>query len=90
MRVVLTRRAQSNLTAIRAYIRKDNPAAATRVAAASATTCHRLQYLPDRGRPGAVAGAREIVAFWPYVIVYQIEGDIVYILRIRHGSQAHE
>lgn len=31
-----------------------------------------IEYLPERGRPGLVPGTRELVALWPYVIVYRI------------------
>ncbi|WP_238578719.1 type II toxin-antitoxin system RelE/ParE family toxin [Inquilinus limosus] len=50
-------------------------------------TCDRLEYLPERGRPGIVAGTRELTAFWPYVIVYRITPAAVEIIRIWHGAQ---
>lgn len=45
-----------------------------------------LTELPERGRPAAT-GRREVVSIWPYVIRYQVIGDRVVILRVRHGSQ---
>jgi plasmid stabilization system protein ParE len=49
--------------------------------------CDRLEHLPERGRPGLVAGTRELVALWPYVIVYRVFEDSVEVIRIWHGAQ---
>jgi plasmid stabilization system protein ParE len=49
--------------------------------------CDRLEYLPERGRPGLVQGTREITAIWPYVIVYRITPHAVEIVRVWHGAQ---
>jgi addiction module RelE/StbE family toxin len=88
MRVILTRAALSDLAAIRKYIGRQNPAAASRIAIQLVATCDRLEHLPERGRPGLVPGTRELVAMWPYVIVYRVHADKVRVLRIWHGAQA--
>jgi plasmid stabilization system protein ParE len=87
MPVRYTRTALQNLAAIRAYIGTDNPAAANRIAVQIVAACDRLEYLPERGRPGLKPGTRELVAIWPYVIVYRIRSDVVEILNIWHGAQ---
>ncbi|MBF0561403.1 MAG: type II toxin-antitoxin system RelE/ParE family toxin [Alphaproteobacteria bacterium] len=87
MPVIYTRAAIRNLAAIRAYIGSRNPAAANRIAVQIVAACDRLEYLPERGRPGLKAGTREIVALWPYVIVYRINLATVEILNIWHGAQ---
>ncbi len=79
--------ALEDLAAIRSYIGDRNPAAASRVAVALVAACDRLEYLPERGRPGLVAGTREITVLWPYVIVYRIAAATVEIVRIWHGAQ---
>ncbi|AWK87393.1 type II toxin-antitoxin system RelE/ParE family toxin [Azospirillum thermophilum] len=90
MRIVVTRAAQRDLATIRAYIGERNPAAASRIAVQILSACDRLEYLPERGRPGLVPGTREIMTIWPYVIVYRITPAAVEILRIWHGAQDRE
>jgi len=47
-----------------------------------------LRTFPNRGRAGKKAGTREFVmASLPYVVVYQVGGDLVYVVRILHGAQ---
>lgn len=49
--------------------------------------CDRLEHLPERGRPDVVPGTRELVALWPYVVVYRVSAGVVEVLRIWHGAQ---
>jgi addiction module RelE/StbE family toxin len=43
---------------------------------------------PSRGRPGKRAGTRELVlAPLPYIVVYTVRGDVVFVVRILHGAQ---
>ena len=86
MPVTFTRAALRSLITIRTYIGKENPAAANRVAVQIVAACDRLEYLPERGRPGLVAGTRELVALYPYVIVYRVTPSAVEILNIWHGA----
>jgi toxin ParE1/3/4 len=47
-----------------------------------------LSSMPDRGKPGRVAGTREKFFLpWPYFVVFRIVGDEVRILRIRHTAR---
>jgi plasmid stabilization system protein ParE len=48
-----------------------------------------LVQFPDRGRE-AGDGKREMTSVWPYIVRYRVEGDTVFILRIRHGAQGEE
>lgn len=48
-----------------------------------------LGEFPNAGRPGRVAGTRELViARTPYVAAYQVQTDRVFILRLLHAAQA--
>ena len=48
----------------------------------------RLADYPYSGRPGRVAGTRELaVSGTPYVIAYRVEAQAVLILRLLHGAQ---
>jgi addiction module RelE/StbE family toxin len=48
----------------------------------------RLANYPRMGRPGRVADTRELVVpRTPYIVVYEIEDDIVRIIRVLHSAQ---
>jgi toxin ParE1/3/4 len=87
MPVVFSPDALADLTEIRTYIGERSPAAASRIAVQLVAACDRLEHLPERGRPGLVAGTRELPAIWPYVIVYRITAEAVEIVRVWHRSQ---
>ena len=90
MPVTFTRAALQSLASIREYIGRENPAAANRVAVQLVAACDRLEYLPERGRPGLKPGTRELVALWPYIIVYRLSPGGVEILNIWHGAQERD
>ena len=47
-----------------------------------------LRTFPNRRRAGKKAGTREFVmTSLPYVVVYQVSGDLVHVVRILHGAQ---
>ncbi len=47
-----------------------------------------LLNFPHRGRPGKKEGTRELVLrSLPYIVVYQVSGDVIHIARILHGAQ---
>lgn len=46
-----------------------------------------LEFFPRRGRPGLVAGTREVFAVRPYVLVHEVREDgSVVILRVWHSA----
>ena len=88
MNIVWSPRSIEHLTHLRAYIAQDNPKAANRVAAALLDAVERLAGLPNLGRPGRVAGTRElVVAGTPYVIPYRVRGDRLDVIAVFHGRQ---
>ncbi len=47
-----------------------------------------LLTFPYRGRPGKKHGTRELaLSRLPYIVVYQVSGDVIHIVRILHGAQ---
>jgi len=69
-------------------IRRDNPAAASKVAKAVFDGCGSLRDFPYRGRKGRIEGTRELVfPGLPYIAVYQIKDQFLDVLRIYHGAQ---
>jgi plasmid stabilization system protein ParE len=89
MRVVWRPRARTDRLEVVAYIALHNPAAAIQLNQALVVAADSLATFPDRGRLGRAAGTRELVAVWPYIIVYEFDAaaSLVRILRIWHGAQ---
>jgi addiction module RelE/StbE family toxin len=88
MRVRWTTTAADDLASIVEYIHKDNPAAARRVAQIIFEAVAGLRKFPNRGRIGLTENTRELVfSPGPYIAVYEIVGDQVQVLRIRHAAQ---
>lgn len=88
MLVRWTAPAAADIASIVEYIRRDNPVAARRVAETIYDGVASLRTFPRRGRIGRATDTRELVfAPWPYIGVYEIVGDEVSVLRIRHAAQ---
>ena len=88
MTIVWSPRAIEHLAHLRAYIARDNPKAANRIARVLLEAVERLAELPSLGRPGRVAGTRELVVpGTPYVIPYRLRGDRLEVIAVFHGRQ---
>ena len=85
MTVVWSPRAIGHLADLRAYIARENPGAAARAATTLRAAVDRLAELPNLGRPGRVAGTRELVV--PGVIPYRVRGERLEIIAVFHGRQ---
>ena len=84
--IVWTDEAVGNLEAIVTYISAFNPAAASRLADRLIELADSLAEFSERGRD-AGERRREMTIVWPYILRYRVEGETVFILRIRHGAQ---
>jgi toxin ParE1/3/4 len=70
------------------YVKRENPAAAKAVADRIERATDRLGQHPQSGRPGTVAGTREVVIPGiPYIVVYRGTDTEVQILRVFHASR---
>lgn len=88
MRVIWLDRALDDLEAIEQFIGQDNLRAAREVEQQIKTSVRRLQDQPRMGRPGRVAGTRELVIpGLPYIAAYSINESTVYVLAIVHGAR---
>lgn len=88
MRVVWTRAALAGLEAIADHVAQHNPAAALRIVDdIPARTNALLADNPGIGRPGRIAGTRELVlSGTPYLVAYRV-GDRVDVLAVIHGAR---
>ncbi|WP_457795755.1 type II toxin-antitoxin system RelE/ParE family toxin [Methylocystis sp. S23] len=83
-----TRRALRRLEQIGEYISKDNPQAASRVAARITSAGAALADYPEMGRTGRVKGTRELpLVDLPYIVAYRVKKSDVEILTIIHTAQ---
>ena len=88
MKVLFSRSAQADITAIFEYIARDNPIAARHVVAAIERSTNLLSQYPYSGRMGAVENTRELVIpRLPYVVVYQIAAEAVEVIAVFHAAQ---
>lgn len=85
-RVYWTFSALADLEEIRRYIAEFNPGAAHDLAENLIAAGNSLVTLPHRGRSGG-DNVRELTTVYPYIIRYEIRGDDVRILRVRHGMR---
>ena len=88
MIIIWSPRAIVHLSELRAYIARDDPRAAGRIAAALLAVVERLAKFPALGRPGRIGGSRELVVpRTPLVIPYRVKGDRIEIVAVFHGRQ---
>lgn len=69
------------------YIEVENPTAALAFDAMIAEKASRLVEHPALGRPGRAAGTRELVAHENYLLIYDVVGRRVRVLRVLHASR---
>ena len=88
MLVRWTTGAAEDLARITDYLFDETPQHAARIIRSLYSAISALRSFPNRGRPGKKPETRELVVrSLPYIVVYQISGDIVYVARILHGAQ---
>jgi addiction module RelE/StbE family toxin len=69
------------------YIASDNPIAAARMDALFSAAAARLIEHPQLGRMGTVPGTRELIPHESYRLVYEIDGDLVWVLALVHTAR---
>lgn len=87
MKLVWTRPAAADRREIRAYIAQDNPAAALALDELFSEKAGRLLDHPSLGRPDRIAGTRELVVHQNYILIYDLAGDLVRVLRVLHAAR---
>lgn len=87
MKLVWTRPAREDRKAIREYIAADNPSAALDLDELLSEKAARLVDHPGLGRPGRLQGTRELVVHRNYILIYDVAGDLVRVLRVLHAAR---
>lgn len=88
MKLTWSALALSDRDGIFTHIEAHSPKAAIAVDERIADAVRRLTAFPESGRPGRVAGTRELVIpGTPYIAAYAVTKTSVRILRVLHGAQ---
>jgi addiction module RelE/StbE family toxin len=88
MKVLWAPEARQDLREIYLYLAADNPPAARALQARIKECVALLGANPLLGRPGRVAGTRELVIQGvPYILPYQIQGGRLELLRVYHTAR---
>ncbi|MEP7282970.1 MAG: type II toxin-antitoxin system RelE/ParE family toxin [Rubrivivax sp.] len=87
MKVVWTPEAEQDRDAIWLHIAADNLKAAMRMDELFSDAVAQLADHPKLGRPGRIAGTRELIPHENYRLVYEIEGDTVWLLTLLHTAR---
>jgi toxin ParE1/3/4 len=87
VKLVWTHQAAADRREIREYIAQTNPAAALALDELFSKKAGHLADHPGLGRPGRVDGTRELIAHQNYILVYDLAGDLVRVLRVLHAAR---
>jgi addiction module RelE/StbE family toxin len=88
MKVTWTAPALRELEAIGDYIARDNQRAAARTVTRIFDIVARLGEQPGIGRPGRIAGTRELVVTGtPFIVPYRVRESEIEILTVFHGAR---
>lgn len=80
--------AANDLENIVNYLNREHPSASPSVVVAVIESIASLTRFPSRGRPGRIAGTRELVVpNLPYIVVYFATDQVIQLLRIFHAAQ---
>jgi len=85
--LVWTREAVRDRDDIYTYIENDDPEAALVLDESFSQKASHLADYPALGRPGRVAGTRELVVHENYLLVYDVVAEMVRVLRILHAAR---
>ena len=88
MNAVWSPRAVRHLVAIREYIEKDSDGNAALIAGRILDAIEILRTQPQKGRPGRLAGTRELVApGTPYIVPYRVRRERLELLAVFDGRR---
>jgi toxin ParE1/3/4 len=89
--IVWSALARTRLREVRAYVARDKPVAAERLAMRIVAVIETLRIHPHLGRAGAEPGIREfVIGGTPYIVLYRVQGRRVIISTIWHGARRGE
>ena len=87
-KVVWSDAAAEQLQHVLEYVELFDPVDALRLAERLHALADGLSTFPNPGRPGIERNTREVTTAPPYLVTYEVTGELVAILDIPHGRQA--
>jgi toxin ParE1/3/4 len=88
MKLVWGPRAKRDYEELIGYIAEQSVQAASLVAQRIGRAAELLEGLPGMGRPGRVAGTRELVVpQTPYILAYRVNTGTIRVLRVFRGAR---
>jgi toxin ParE1/3/4 len=87
VRVVWAPEAEQDRDGVWEYIAADSMSAAARMDELFSDGAAQLADFPELRRPGKIAGTRELIPHENYRLVYEIEGDPVWLLALVHTAR---
>ena len=87
MKVLWTPEALQDRRGVWDFVAEDDPAAAVRLDERFSAAVSRLAEHPRLGKPGLIAGTRELFPHPNYRLVYEIHGEAVWILALAHSAR---
>ena len=87
MKVIWTPEAEQDRDDIWLHIAADNLRAAARLDELFSDAAARLADHPKLGRPGKIPGTRELIPHENYRLVYEIDGETVWVLTLVHTAR---
>jgi toxin ParE1/3/4 len=87
VKLVWTPEARGDRAAIYTYVENNNPRAASDLDELFVNRAAHLLSHPMIGRPGRIANTRELVAHPNYILVYDIAGEMIRVIRVLYTAQ---
>lgn len=87
MKVRWTPEAERDRIEVIGYIAADDPRAAARMDELFSHAAAKLASFPHLGRTGKIPGTRELIPHQRYRLVYEVEGETVWILALVHAAR---
>lgn len=87
MKLFWTPQAAQDRADIWDYLHDLNPQAALEMDTRFSQSAKQLTLHPQAGRPGLIAGTRELIPHQSYRLVYQLHQDAVWILALVHTAR---
>jgi len=91
VKVIWTKESLETLDLIYEYISKDSTNPAEKVISQIINAANlNIKNFPHIGRTGRIFGTREyVISEYPYVIIYAVKKNNIYIIRVMHSSMKY-
>ena len=89
MQLRWTQQARMDRLNIIRYIASDNPYAAKNMSIRIKDAVRGLLEFPYKGKIGRVNGTRELIVHSNYILIYELEKDVIKIIALLHAARQY-